>query len=326
MMEKNNHFIRREGLHMSSKDKEFSIVIIPDTQVLAWKQPSIFQNMTKWIKDHAEEMNLQMVLHVGDVVDSGARDEEQFKVAEKAFGEIYNANIPMLMAAGNHDYDNLLSKDRSLTMFNHYFGVHRYHNRSWFGGTFEEEQIENSYATLDIGGRKFLFLSLEFGPRDEVLAWADDILTKHSDHTAIIITHCYMYMYGERTKKGDQHNPKDYPGAAGANDGEDQWHKSFKKHCNVLAVFSGHQITENVSYRTDLGEQGNLVFQSFQNWQCAENCGEGRIRILKIRASDNEMSLCVFNTNKGEYEENDGYRVVVPFNRELVDNLSDPKV
>jgi hypothetical protein len=311
---------------MSSKDKEFSIVIIPDTQVLAWKQPTIFQNMTKWIKDHAEEMNLQMVLHVGDVVDSGARDEEQFKVAEKAFGEIYNANIPMLMAAGNHDYDNLLSKDRSLTMFNHYFGVHRYHNRSWFGGTFEEEQIENSYATLDIGGRKFLFLSLEFGPRDEVLAWADDILTKHSDHTAIIITHCYMYMYGERTKKGDQHNPKDYPGAAGANDGEDQWHKSFKKHSNVLAVFSGHQITENVSYRTDLGEQGNLVFQSFQNWQCAENCGEGRIRILKIRPSDNEMSLCVFNTYKGEYEENDGYRVVVPFNRELVDNLSYPKV
>jgi hypothetical protein len=311
---------------MSINDKEFSIVIIPDTQVLSWKQPSIFQNMTKWIKNHAEELNLQMILHVGDVVDSGAREEEQFKVAEKAFEEIYNANLPILMAAGNHDYDNLLSKDRSLTMFNRYFGIHRYDECSWFRGTFEEGQIENCYATLDIGGRKFLFLSLEFGPRDEVLKWADKILTTHRNHTAIIITHCYMYMYGNRTKRGDQHNPKDYPGATGANDGEDLWQKSFKKHSNLLAVFSGHQITENVSYRTDLGEQGNLVFQSFQNWQCAENCGEGRIRILKIRPSDNEMRLCVFNTYKGEYEDNEGYQVAVPFNQRFVDNLCYPKV
>ncbi|WP_163538235.1 metallophosphoesterase [Gracilibacillus sp. YIM 98692] len=298
---------------MSIHDKEFSIVIIPDTQVLPWKQPSIYQNLTKWIKDHAEELNLQMVLHVGDVVDTGERDEAQFKVAEKAFEEIYNTNIPMLMAVGNHDYDNLLAEDRSLKMFNKYFGLHRYENCPWFGGTFEEGQIENSYATLDIGGRSFLFLSLEFGPRDDVLRWADEILTKYSNHTAIIISHCYMYMYGERTKEGDQHNPKDYPGATGANDGEDMWQKSFKKHSNLLAVFSGHHITENVSYRMDVGDNGNQVFQSFQNWQYAENGGEGRIRILKIRPSDNEMNLCVFNTHTGEYEGNDGYRVTVPF-------------
>lgn len=309
---------------MSNNEKDFSIIIIPDTQVLTWKDPAILYNTTKWIKDNAEQLNLQMVLHVGDVVDSGARDEEQFKVAEKALNEIYDADIPMLLAVGNHDYDNLLSEDRSLTMFNQYFGPHIYENRPWFGGTFEEGQIENSYATLDIAGRKFLFLSLEFGARDEVLAWADEIMTKYHDHSVMITTHCYMYMYGERTKVGDNHNPKDYPGATGANDGEDLWQKSFKKHPNLLAVFSGHQITENVSYRTDLGDHGNLVFQSFQNWQTAENCGEGRIRILNISPSKNEMTLSVFNTHRQEYENTDGFQVVVPFNIKSEANLVYP--
>jgi hypothetical protein len=301
---------------INSEKGEFSIIIIPDTQKLAVKHFSIFNAMTRWIKDHAAEMNLKIILHLGDVVHHGANCEAEFQIAEAAFNTIYSANLPLLVAAGNHDYDNLIKEDRSLTMFNRYFGVHRQNAQPWFGGTFEVGQVENCFFKLEIEGKKFVFLSLEFGPRDEVLAWADDILTLHSDYMAIIITHCYMYMYGERTKPGDKHNPKSYPGATGANDGEDLWHKSLRKHGNVIAVFSGHQIPENVSYRIDLGENGNPVFQSFQNWQSEENGGEGRFRVLKFRPLTNEMTLQVFNPYTSEYETKDGYEVTVNLNRE----------
>jgi hypothetical protein len=295
-----------------SSSGDFSIVIIPDTQILSYLHPEKFMRMTQWIVDNADSMNIKMVLHLGDVVDNGAGSEVQFQRAKAALDLIDNANIPMLIAPGNHDYDNMLHSDRSLTMFNTYFGIDRYRIKPWFGGTFQEGRAENVYAKLDIDGKKLLFLALEFGPRDEVLAWADEILQKHIDHEAFIITHCYMYMHGERSKPGDDHNPKMYPGADGANDGEDMWHKSFKKHKNIVGIYSGHQIPANVSYRMDMGEQQNLVFQSFQNWQYTENGGEGRIRILKYRLSENKIDLCVYNPQTGLYETNDGYEASHP--------------
>jgi predicted phosphodiesterase len=295
----------------NSSSAGFSIVIIPDTQILSMNHPAIFKQMTQWIVDHARSINLKMVLHLGDVVNNGAASEIQFHNAKAALDLIDNANIPLLIAPGNHDYDNMLAADRSLDMFNHYFGMNRVWNKSWFGGVFEEDKIENGYAKLDIDGRKFIFLALEFGPRDEVLAWVDDILQKHDDHDAIIITHSYMHMYGERTKSGDCFNPKKYPGAAGANDGEDMWMKSFVKHKNIASIYSGHQIPDNVSYRVDRGLHGNPVFQSFQNWQCTENGGEGRIRILNYNLNENKVNLQVFNPLSGLYETNEGYQVSI---------------
>lgn len=302
---------------MADNRREFSIVIIPDTQMLAAEHPSIYPVKAQWIADNAKDLNVQMILHLGDVVNDGADDEGQFRIAAKAFEKFDQAGIPFLVTPGNHDYDNQLKTDRSLTMFNRYFGTHRYENSPWFKGSYEKGKIENSYAALDIEGEPYLFLTLEFGARDEVLAWADGILEAHSSHKAIIITHAYMYQHGERTKPGDNHNPKLYKGAAGANDGEDMWQKSFRKHGNLIAVFSGHHDRELVSYRTDFGDRGNPVFQSFQNWQCTDNGGEGRIRILKMKPSEfPTFSLEVYNPHTGSYETNPGYKVEVPLKRE----------
>ncbi len=300
-----------------SQTKEFSIIVIPDTQKLSAYHPSLFHKMTRWIVDHAKELNLQMILHLGDVVDNGASIERQYLDAAEAWKTIVSANIPYLIVPGNHDYDNMVEIDRSLTMYNQYFGVHRLRETPWFGATFEEGQAENSYVKLDIAGQKYLFLGLEYGPRNEVLAWADEVMKANPQHKTIIITHCYMYMYGERIKPGDDHNPKAYKGATGANDGEDMWQKSFKQHSNLLAIFSGHQIYENISYRTDIGENGNVILQSFQNWQSTELGGEGRIRILKFRPAENEVTLQVINTNTGLYEQLPGYEVVVPFTPQI---------
>jgi len=145
-----------------------------------------------------------------------------------------------------------------------------------------------------------------------VLAWADRVLQAHADHEAIIITHCYMYMDGTRNKPGDEHNPKAYKGAVGANDGEDMWQKCFRKHPNLAAVYSGHQIYDNISYRIDPGERLNRVFQSFQNWQCTERGGEGRVRIVVYRQQDRRVEHYVWNSLSGQYETEPGYRVDIP--------------
>ena len=290
-------------------NEDFSIVIIPDTQDVATFHPERLLKMAEWIVGNAESLNVKMILHVGDVVNNGALKEEQWQNHKAAFDRIDQAEIPLVFAIGNHDYDNILNENRSSDAFNRYCGMARYKDRPWFGGVFEDQKTENMFARMDIAGRKFLFLVLEFGPRDEVLDWAGRILEKYADHDAIVVTHAYMYPTGRRTQPGDQHNPKIYKGAHGANDGEDVWHKCLKHHQNVKAVFSGHHIPNHISYRFDLGAGQNLVFQSFQNWQCAECGGDARIKVLKYRPSLNQIELNVVNPQTGESETEEGFAI-----------------
>ncbi|MFC5647597.1 metallophosphoesterase [Paenibacillus solisilvae] len=297
----------------------FSIIIIPDTQSVTRNHPHLLEPMAGWIVDHAQELNVKIVLQLGDIVDSGANDEEQFVAAFDTMDRLREANIPFVICPGNHDYDNLLSEDRSLTMYNRYFGPQLYRNQQWFGGLYKEDSAENMFVKLDAEGRKLLVLALEFGPRDEVLAWADGVLEAHQDHEAIVITHCYMNIRGERTKADDNLNPKNYPGSFDANDGEDVWQKSLRKHPNVIAVFSGHHVPGNVSYRVDLGDNGNPVFQSFQNWQMTHCGGEGRFRIMRFLADKDELEFSVVHPQTGAYEEVSGYRVSLPFQRQRLE-------
>lgn len=292
--------------------KVFSIIIVPDTQTVTNHHPHLLEPMARWIVDSAQELNVKMVLQLGDIVDSGANREEEFVLASKTMNVLREANIPFLICPGNHDYDNLLSQDRSLAMFNRYFGPQLYRDQKWFGGLYQEDSAENIYIKLEADGRKLLVLVLEFGPRDEVLKWADQVLEANQDYEAIVITHCYMHIHGERTGPGDGLNPKTYAGAFGANDGEDVWQKSLRKHPNVIAVFSGHHVPGNVSYRVDLGDHGNPVFQSFQNWQFADFGGEGRFRIVTFLPDDRGMEFSVLHPQTGSYEEAPGYRVSVP--------------
>ena len=301
----------------------FSFVIVPDTQRLTEKHPEKLSRLVRWIADHAQEYRVQAVLHVGDVVHN--KDDGEFERAKAAWQTIDEAQIPLFMAMGNHDYDNHLTKDRGSDSFNRYFGIQRYLGKPWFGGAFQEDRAENVYGTLEADGCKFLILVLEFGPRDEVLSWADTVVESHPDHRVIVLTHCYMYLDGNRTRPGANHHPRDYRGTADANDGEDLWNRFIRKHANITAVYSGHHVFDPISYRVDYGDHGNLVFQSFQNWQESEGGGEGRIRLVHYDPAAKEVRCRVFNPALGAFETEEGWEVTYPL-QESADSAGEERV
>lgn len=286
-----------------------AMAIIPDTQIAAWQHPEVLRQMAKWIVDHREDYRIEMVLHLGDVVHLGANDERQFQDAKAALDMIDEAGVPMLIVPGNHDYDNLLNEDRSLDMFRHYFGVSRLAGREWLRGLYEQGKPENAYAVIESNGLQLLFIALEFGPRDEVLAWADGLLATYEDHHAIIVTHCYLYLDATPSKLGDEYNPRDYAGAEGANDGEEMWKKCFRKHRNIIAIYSGHQIPYSISYSVAIGDHGNPVFQSFQNWQGADKGGSGRFRLVTMNGQAGVLKHMVINPMLDGAEAGDGHEV-----------------
>ncbi len=300
-----------------SVSQNISFIVIPDTQILAKNHQDVLKVMAHWITNHAEEMGVKAVIHVGDVVDQGAKHEAEYRKARQALKLIEEAGLPLLIAAGNHDYDDPITskrglvhpdKVRELSMFNRYFGVHRFRGKPWFGGVYEVGKAENMYARFEWGGTPFLFLILEFAPRDEVMAWADEVNLQHPDHQVFLITHSYMYMYGERVKQGDDANPKEkYSAVAGCNDGEDMWQKHLKHYPNLVAVFSGHHTPVNVSHRVDRGMHGNKVIQCFQNWQAEAFGGCGRFRIVSYDTADGSITLKVFNPLRERFESATGY-------------------
>src|SRR5690606_34163477 len=158
---------REKGVvQMTRNNNVFSMIIIPDTQELSTYYPDKLKEMTTWIVDNAEDLNLKKILHVGDVVNNGATREEQYLNHQEAYSLIDVANIPNLIAIGNHDYDNLLHENRDSAMFNKYCGIHKYESKDWFGDSYEHNKAENMYTKLSINGIKFLFLSLEYGTGD----------------------------------------------------------------------------------------------------------------------------------------------------------------
>ena len=79
-----------------------------------------------------------------------------------------------------------------------------------FGGAFEEGKMDNVRYTFKAAGIKWLILCLEFGPRNNVLDWAGEVVKKHPHHKVIINTNAYMYSDDTRMVEGDRWLPQKY--------------------------------------------------------------------------------------------------------------------
>lgn len=238
-----------------------------------------------------------MVLHTGDLVDD-ADTAEQWTNADAAVDKLDVANIPYLLALGNHDLPNEGNSGRTATAYNANFGQARYTGQDWWnGGFYAEGQAENAYNLMTIDGNLYLFLSLEFGPRDAVLTWADGIIAANPTATVIIVTHSYLYQDGTRVGVGDAWNPKTYTlGEGGINDGEDMWTKLVKKYANIALVVSGHHVgPPYYAKRTDSGDEGNIVNQMFFNHQNDIGGGNGWMRVLTIDPTLNTVRVQTFS-------------------------------
>ncbi|MFW6598505.1 metallophosphoesterase [Propionibacteriaceae bacterium Y2011] len=297
---------------MAAATDAVSIVVVADTQLMTRDHPDLFDVMTGHIIDIAAAEPVAMVLHVGDVVNDGGKDPGQYRTAARSLQRLTAHGLPLMIAPGNHDYDNELSHDRSLTQFRDAFGPLCADTAS---ATFEPEAYENSAAIVAGPNGDLGFLTLEFGPRADVLAWAHQVLTDRADIPFIVNTHSHLYVDGQRTRPGCAHHPRLYAGTRDGHDGEEVWQRLLRHHDNVLAVFSGHHVHGNVHHRIDHTEGGSPVLQAFQNWQSEDLGGAGRFRLVTVDLVRRLVRLRVVNPVTGRFEDDEGYEVTADLAR-----------
>ncbi len=295
-----------------------TFVLLPDTQTYAQKFPHILQSQVDWILEHKQ--NVDMVLQQGDLTQNNNREE--WAVVKEAFDKL-NGVVPYVLAVGNHDMGSAPGKFadiRNTEMFNAFFPYHQMSKLPAFGDAFQEGEMDNAYYLFEKNGQRWMILTLEFGPRDTVLNWANRIVHNHPERTVIVNTHCYMYSDSTRQSAGHSWGPQAYgigkdTGASAINNGEQIWQKLIKKYKNIRFVFSGHVLNGGVGNLVSINDDGWPVYQHLANYQegviNSENGGNGYLRILTIDHRANTMTVKTFSPYLNNYKTEEGQEFII---------------
>lgn len=294
----------------ANRPQPFTLVLLPDTQVYSHSYPEIFRAQTEWIVQHADSFTF--VLHQGDITDHNS--EEEWNNASTALS-IMDGTVPYTFVPGNHDLGPQgTATERNSDLFNRYMPYVKYQRLPHFGGAFEEGKMDNTYHTFTAGGLAWLVFSFEFGTRDKVLQWADEVIKAHPRHKVIINTHDYMYSDDTRMSASRQHSwvPQNYglgkaTGQDAVNDGEMMWEKLVSQHSNVLLVFSGHVLNDGSGQLVSTGKHGNQVYQMLANYQSgvagSENGGNGFLRTVTIDPAEKRIVVKTYSPYLDEFKD-----------------------
>ncbi|HAW97866.1 MAG TPA: metallophosphoesterase [Opitutae bacterium] len=283
-------------------EKSFTLAVLPDTQFYCdtrlklskkWGNGDLrryFFEQTRWVRDNHKRLNIAFLVHEGDIVQADA--PEEWAIAKEAMS-ILDGKVPYCLCLGNHDmgfqksnnkYGGDIAVNRT-THFNKYFPREKYAKTKEFGGTFDPKRHDNSWYHFEASGMKFLIVSLECKPRDEVLNWANKVVANNPDHRVIVLTHAYMRANGKRFDKLGY--------KITGNAGEAIWQKLVSKHKNVFMVLCGHASGEAVL--SSKGDHGNQVHQVLSDYQNLHNGGESWLRYMVFEPSENKIKVYTYN-------------------------------
>lgn len=297
----------KEGPNLGkTSPSAFRIAILPDTQNYSMTYPHVFRAQTQWLADNWRRQNIKFVIHEGDIVNNN--NTAQWEAARDAM-RILDGVVPYSVTPGNHDMGTNGSADtRDSTLFNTYFPVSDFSGTSTFGGVYPAEptKYDNNYHTFSAEGTDWLVLSLEFGPRDPVLDWANQVVSSHPNHRVIVVTHTYMFSDETRhNRPGHSWNPHNYglaSGPGGVNDGEEMWQKFVRLHPNITIVLNGHVLNDGQGRRVTIGDHGNKVYQMLANYQMLVNGGNGYLRLLEIDPANGTLRGISYSPYLNEYK------------------------
>lgn len=311
------------GPHEESK--AFTIAVLPDTQVYSQDFPGIFNLQANWLAKNVKRLNIKAVMHLGDVTNHNF--DFQWSNARKAMNRLLG-EIPYIVVPGNHD---------NLKQFNKYFGIKDLNRQKTFRETYDKEKdySDNSYHTFKAGGKDWLVLALEWGPRDDVLRWANEVVEMYPSYLVILITHAYMYNDNTRydwAKKGDQQlwNPHSYKlcQQRGVNDGQEIWEKLVSQHNNFVLVLSGHVLPvdkgtgdgDGLALLESKALQGNSVYQMLVNYQLRKNGGNGWLRLLTFYENSQAIGVKDYSPflKKFNEEEQSHFTLKAPFLSKII--------
>lgn len=272
----------------------FTVVVLPDTQLYTMYYPQIVTHQTEWIVNHKEKLNIVFVSQLGDLVQSGNHVATEWHTISTALRILENANIAFSIIPGNHDTDTVDDPNSAYNEYSAIFPTGRFDSKAWFGGNFRDYQ--NNYQLITAGEKKLLILNLEVDPDDDVLQWANQVLTQHQDRKVILTTHAYL-----KDDTGQRSTTPHFREAG--NSGEELWNRLITKHCSIFLVLSAHfHMATGENYLASTNSCGDTVHQLVQDYQGRESGGNGLLRLLTFYPTKKLLTVKTFSTETNQFE------------------------
>lgn len=292
--------INENGDSIFSKTSQF-IILIPDIQnyISFYSNRKYLQSIMDWnVMFNNSGFKTKAVLQLGDITNGNSVPE--WKVAKEVFSTL-NGKIDYLLCTGNHDY----GIDGKCENRNSYFSD--YFNKSNLPKsivTMYPNNYENYFYKTKLFDQDLIIFSLEFGPRDRVVNWADSVAKANSNTLCILMTHAYLFrdkqrfnfaLYGNKQYL----NPHQFgfSNTENVNDGEEIWQKLIKNNSNIKFVINGHMTPDYVGNLISKNDKGENVLQMLFNTQDLPNGGDSWMQILEFKKNVNFGSIKTYSVN-----------------------------
>ncbi len=264
------------GIAAAAQPGEFTVVLLPDTQLYAESHPNIYLAQTEWIKKRVKADNIKFVIHLGDIVQN-PEVEAEWKNADRAH-RVLDKAVPYSMAPGNHD-----GAPGKTVFYNKYFGPKRFQGLAWRGPHMGQKN-DNNCCLFEARGMKFMVLSLEYNPGEKTLDWANQIVQQYKDRRVIVATHCYTR-----------------PGKRDPKMGERIWNELVRKNKNIFMTVSGHVL--GWEHLTATNDAGRPVYEILSDYQGLPNGGDGWLQTLRFVPGENKIHIRAYSPTLDKYND-----------------------
>jgi len=171
---------------------DFTVAHISDTQY--YNANDEFhrhqQSINDFLVQQRDALNLQYVVHTGDIVDDN-EIPEQWSRANPSYEMFDDARLPYGVLAGNHDVSQ---SEVDYTEYGQHFGDARFAANPWFGGSHENNR--GHFELISAGGIDLLYLYMGWGPGELQIAWMNEVLARYPERVAVVNLHEYMLTTG----------------------------------------------------------------------------------------------------------------------------------
>jgi len=255
-------------------DYTYSFAIIGDIQKTTKNYPDKLHYIYDWILDNAEDKNIQYVMSMGDLTDGSSTAE--WVLARDQHLRLENAGINQSIVRGNHD---------SISKYDKYITTAK------FGTKLDSsyKNMRNTCRLITISGVKYMMLTLDLFPSAEEIAWAENLITTHSDYNVILSTHAYFnnmsyednFTYNTAVSSSSSSAKlKEFTDGRTADDlysGKEIYDSLVSKYSNIVLVLCGHNdpYDDGPNFRTVTRADGSKVVEMMTNFQGVEE-REGR--------------------------------------------------
>ena len=252
---------------LASDEYDYSFAVLGDTQKHVYRDAYKGTNTTdyiyNWLIANKDAKKIQYVIGLGDITDKNGKDNTsddgidqtniEWNIAVEQHEKLTAAGLPYSIIQGNHDTVAQLDK--------FFAGNENFTNSDI--GYYTGNSLGNYYVKFTAGNEKYMIVGLQYGPTDDIIAWAGEAIKNNPDYNVIITTHAYMkkdattidmFYSGTLSRKPTTANST-------ANNGNQIWSDLASQYENVIMVLSGHIPCADIKVRQDVGVNGNTVTQ-----------------------------------------------------------------